>query len=86
LRAGGIKGNDVGEVLDHMTQKMLREVLKGVRLPLSTTPPGCSDQVAAHFIARLREREPLLASFLEMKTQASAKLLSGAWKNATGGV
>lgn len=85
LRAGGVSGNELGALLDQMAQKMLREVIKGVRLPLSSTPPDCTPELGARFMATLREEQPFLASFIEGRKDASAKLICEAWKNGTDG-
>jgi hypothetical protein len=85
LRAGGITGKELSALLDHMAQKMLREVIKGVRLPLSPTPPDCTPELGARFMATLRQEQPLLASFIEGKEAASAKLIHEAWKNGIDG-
>jgi hypothetical protein len=85
LRAGGIAGHELAALLDHMAQRMLREVIKGVRLPLSSVPSDCSPELAADFLAALQQMQPLLASFIERKQEASAKLICEAWKNGTDG-
>lgn len=85
LRAGGVSGNELAALLDHMARKMLREVIKGVRLPLNSTPADCTPEVGARFMATLRQEEPCVASFIEARKEASAKLVSEAWKNGTDG-
>lgn len=85
LRAGGITGNELAALLDHMAQKMLREVIKGVRLPFNTMPADCSPELGTQFLATLQRMQPLLASFIELKQDASAKLICEAWKNAIDG-
>ena len=85
LRAAGVSGNELAALLDHMAQKMLREVIKGVRLPLSSTPADCSAELGARFMATLRQEEPFVASFIESRKEASAKLVCEAWKSGTDG-
>ena len=85
LRAGGITGNEVAALLDDMGQKMLRDVIKGIRLPLSSNPPDCSSELGAGFMATLRQTQPGLAALMGYRNDASAKLINEAWKNATGG-
>ncbi len=85
LRAGGISGNELAAILDHMAQKMLREVIKGVRLPLNPIPPDCSPELGASFLSMLQQMQPGLASFIARKHDASAKLICGAWKNGIDG-
>ena len=85
LRTGGITGNDLAALLDHMTQKMLRDVIKGVRIPFSSRPPECSPEQTTLFLEALQETQPALASFLECTQQLSAKLICETWKNAIDG-
>jgi hypothetical protein len=85
LRAGGINGNELAALLNHLAQKGLREVIKGVRLPLSGLPPDCPWELGAHFMTTLKQTEPALASFIQREHHASATLISEAWKNAIDG-
>ncbi|HZS55194.1 MAG TPA: hypothetical protein VFA65_12385 [Bryobacteraceae bacterium] len=85
LRAGGITGKELGALLEQMTRKMLREVIKGVRLPLNATPSDCSAQLSSQFLAALRVSRPSLTSLVEGHQEASAKLICEAWKNVIDG-
>jgi hypothetical protein len=42
LRNGGIGGHEIAELIHQMTEKAVREVVKGVRVPLSLAPADCS--------------------------------------------
>lgn len=85
LRAAGVSGNQLAALLEYIAQKMIREVIKGVRLPLTSLPPDSDSQVGSRFVAALRQTNPALASFLETKQIASAKLVDESWKNAIDG-
>ena len=85
LRTAGIPGNDIAALLDQMTGKAVREVIKGVRMPLRITPPECSCTLGTQYFTALQEKEPALASFIQQEQTASAKLINEAWKNAIDG-
>ena len=85
LRSAGITGNDIAALVDQMTSKAVREVIKGVRIPLDVTPPECSWGLGSQYLAALKEKEPALASFIQQEQSASAKLINEAWKNAIDG-
>jgi hypothetical protein len=85
LRLGGITGNELSALLEQMARKMVRDVIKGVRLPFSVAPSDCAPQLSSQFLARLRLAQPSLASLIDRHQDASAKLMSEAWKNVTDG-
>jgi hypothetical protein len=85
LRSAGIRGNETTALLEHLAQKAIREVMKGIRLPLPHLPADVPYELGVHFMTALQEREPALASFIQRESEASAKLVSDAWKNATAG-
>jgi hypothetical protein len=85
LRQGGITGNHLAALLDHVAHKMLRDVIKGVRLPFCCRLPDCSPEQTAAFLLALQESQPALAAFIEETRNASAKLICEAWKNVTAG-
>lgn len=85
LRTGGMSGNEIAALIDQLTQKAVRDMLKGVRLPLRLAPADCSCELRSQYVLALEEKEPALASFIQQEQTASAKLMSEAWKNATDG-
>ena len=85
LRAAGMSGNQLAALLESVAQKMTREVIKGVRLPVSSLPPDYDSELGSKFLAALRETQPAVAALIEFERSASAKLVSDAWKNATDG-
>ncbi len=85
LRNGGITGNELAALLEHMTEKMLRDVIRGVRLPFSPHLPDCPPEQSAAFLRTLHEFEPALAHFLEWTQQMSGKLICETWKSAIDG-
>lgn len=85
LRSAGIAGNDIAALVDQMTSKAVREVIKGVRMPLGVNPPECSCGLGSQYLIALQQKEPALASFIQQEQNASAKLISGTWKNAIDG-
>lgn len=85
LRTGGITGNDVAALLDGLAARTTREVTQGLRLPLPELPADCSDDLAEEFMTTLQRTRPGLAAFIHEQRNASAKLISEAWKNAIDG-
>ena len=65
LRAAGMSGNQLSELTGHMAQRLLRDVTKGVRLPLPTCPPDCSIESYKRLMTELEQRQPRLASLLQ---------------------
>jgi hypothetical protein len=85
FRHGGVTGNEVAAVIDQMAGKAVREVIKGIRMPLNALPMDCSSEVGARYMHALQEREPALATFIREEQNASAKLINEVWKNAIDG-
>jgi hypothetical protein len=85
LRTGGVSGSEIAALIDQMAGKAVREVIKGVRIPLSLSPPDCSCELQSRYTYELQEKQPALASFIQQEQNASAKLINEAWKNAIDG-
>lgn len=85
LRAAGMSGNQLAALLEYVAQKMTREVIKGVRLPLTSLPPDCNSELGSRFLAQLQQTQPAIASLINNENGASAKLVNVAWKNAIDG-
>lgn len=64
LRAGGISGNELAALVDQMAQRMLRDVMKGVRLPLNATASLSAPDSMNQLLRTLQRTHPGLALFL----------------------
>jgi hypothetical protein len=85
LRAAGMSGNQLAALLEYVVQKMTREVIKGVRLPVTSLPPDSNSELGSRFLAKLQHTQPAIAALIGIENSASAKLVDEAWKNAIDG-
>ncbi len=64
LRAAGISGNHLHDLLEEMSLEMFRSFANGVRLALPAGRTGCSPETCSEYFDELRLRYPQIASVL----------------------
>ena len=64
LREGGVSGNVLWEVLDHMARKMVLDFSKGSRLDASGPLAECSSETTKAYLDVLDRTQPSIASLL----------------------
>jgi len=65
LRAAGISGNPLYDLLEEMSEDMFRSFANGVRLALPTGRTGCSLETCHQYLDHLRLHEPHIAAILD---------------------
>ncbi len=65
LRAAGISGNHLYELLEEMSFEMFRTFSNGVRLTWPAARTGCSPETCAEYFHHLRQHHPHIAAALD---------------------
>lgn len=65
LRAAGITGNHLYELLEEMSIEMFRSFSNGVRFTWPAARTGCSTELALEYLEYLRSHYPLIAAALD---------------------
>ncbi|MDQ2711542.1 MAG: DUF2520 domain-containing protein, partial [Acidobacteriota bacterium] len=72
LRAAGISGNHVYDLLEEMSSEMFRAFSNGARPSVPATRTGCSPELSNEYFEQLRTNHPQIATLLDQQIQAAS--------------